>query len=616
MASVRAAFQEIRSWTPAIDARAVEDGSLFVLAGKNFVFDAKGPKSAFGSRIIDEQPLSSGEVPVQHLQVGTRSLVFTESGVFERRPLGMIVETASADESQESTEWFQLLTLDDVGLADQAAYRWTTAYVGYVAYINHQSYGLFKLLGDSAAPFTPVGLDDTPIAIAEASGRMILQTRTMTMYSNADDASDLTPALGGAGFQVTAQRVPGDPMALTSFGDGFAVWTTKGILMAEFVGGTAVFRFDRAQTDQLLLNHMAVCKLASGDALVATEHGLFISSTATAIKPLDEAFNEFLRTEVEKDSDVEYRLDYIKEADLLFVQLVDDSPIYSRTFVYHGPSQRWGDFSEPHLGIIRISAAHGDYGYADREGNIRRFHDFPWNEASDRSLEALDSEIVLGYIKPTEGSPTADVNFELQQIHINARKYQTAGLTPASEDWLYTDSFDSFNVGFYSDDDDYNGHGVDSFDVDYNFADSAENYNLILGSVDLNMMVAGQRDFDLNLMTGLLDYNLTPAGGVSTAYIEDWGTLDMPLASDEDWLMQSSLLNYVDYNMAVRFNMDGVEDEILVEPALALSTTAGDLWTLLTNGHYQRIVLSANRPWQKFHVTALEISVHYAGRIG
>ena len=198
---------------------------------------------------------------------------------------------------------------------------WTQAYVGFGSYVCHPRFGLFKVMATSLESFKPVGIEDSIIAIAESAGRLVIQGKYTTAYSNADDAGDLTPELGGAGFQITRQRVPGDPITVTTFQGGFVVWCTEGVLLAEFVGGDIVFRFDRVITKQFLSHAQGWCQLANGDTLILTTHGLFRSSPSQGLAPLNELFNEYLKDLFKNTNAMMSRVEYFQDYDLKYSTL-------------------------------------------------------------------------------------------------------------------------------------------------------------------------------------------------------------------------------------------------------------------------------------------------------
>ena len=608
MPSTRVAYSQIESWSPAIDVRAVENGNLYVLEGRNFYFDSKGPKSGFGSTLVEPQPIDDSYGPCQSLRVGARTLFFTPKGCYER---------TDAAESQ-GERWRRLATFSDPDDFAMSTLAWTQAYVGFGSYVCHPRFGLFQVMATELKSFKPVGIEDTVLAVAESAGRLIIQGKYTTAYSNSDDAGDLTPELGGAGFQVTRQRVPGDPITVTTFQGGFVVWCTEGVLLAEFVGGDTVFRFDRVITKQFLSHAQGWCQLANGDTLILTTHGLFRSSPSQGLSPLNELFNEYLKDLFKNTNAMMSRVEYFQDYDLIFLSVMDESYQYYQTYVYSVAIEKWGLFSESHRGMIEISSKAGDFGYVDMDGYVHRFADVPFRENQDGTISGLDSEIVIGYLSPTQGAETADANFEVQEILISAREsaVDTTGLI--EEDWNGPDAFVSYNQGFYLHDEDWNNFGLDFYDVNFNDPSPDEDCALPGDSQDFSETIAGQRDFDWN-DSGYLneDWAATPPDGIDTSYIENWGYVADPWPDEyaEDWNGDGAFQNRVDYQIKMICNLDGFEGNLEVEPVRAIEKVASDLWTLYTHGHHHRMIISATQPWENYHVKTLSFTVHYAGQV-
>jgi hypothetical protein len=610
MPTTRIVQPEIQSWTPAIDARAAESGSIFVLNGKNYAFDSKGPKSMFGSTVLQGGSIESDLYNVYYNEQDDRSILFTGEAALEYRH--SIIETD--DSLPTDGYWFKLadLTVEPATSIGQTA--WTHAYVGYSNYSCRPSLGIFKILGDSIEPYAGTVEFDNVIAIAEANGRLIVIDQFTAYWSNSFDAEDMSPALGGAGFQVINESVPGTPIMVTTFQGGFLVWTTGGCLIAEYVGGETVYRFDRVITDQLLYNAAAFTTLASGLTVMMTQQGLYQSSPQAGLTPLSALFNEYLRGVMKENPDVKFRLNYITESDHLYVQLLDAGPFYATTYVYSMGVDKWGTFNRNHKGICRFSSTPGDYGYIDVDGYPHRFHDLPFDETVDGGIEGLNSEIELGYIRPASGSLSADIEFEIQEIVTSAVSTLSVDYVVIEEDWNGDDAFVSFNIGFYNHDEDWNGFGVADFDEDMNAESGDEDYNDGTGDTDLNDSVAGVHDFDWNDAGAPIDWGATPVGGVDTSYIIDWqdGTLNAP---DEDWNGPQAFVNDVSYQLESISNLDGVQEDLSVIPTLAVRKQNMDLWTMFTSGQNHRFIYRATEPWEKFHVKFLATTVSFQGQI-
>lgn len=613
MPSSRIAFAEIESYTPAIDARAAENGSIFVLGGRNYVFDVKGPKSGFGSQIVSGGVIDDGIYPVQSLDVGGRSVVCTHDGVYDRR------WTQIDDESSNpSVEYWNLIGSFDPDVdSNIGRFKWTSAYVGFGGFICHSSHGIKRVLGNSLVDFKPAGLVENPLFIAEANGRLMIVGRFQIQWSNTSDPEDLNPELGGAGFQTLAELVPGNPMGIMSFQGGVIVYTDAGVLLFEYVGNEIVFRPDRIPTQQLLINPNSCCELASGEMLLLTQQGLYRSSATEGMSELTPQFNAFLLDYLAKHSDYSIRLDYIVEKDQLFVQIMDSTAIFVKTFVLTVKLDKWGEFSEEHRGIIRFSKEPGDYGWVDYTGYCHRIDESSFVEQADGSLRGLESEIQLGYIRPANGANHADVMFEIQEVLISARTTRTPSEIQTEEDWNGPNSLVDWDLGFYNYDVDYNNFGVDYYDISYSMPGEDEDWNLGPNEiVDFNETVSGDQDVDYNLdVFQDEDFNETPAGGVDTSDIIDWGNIaQQENAIWEDWNGEESVYNFESYAISITSNIDGHTSLLTTYPELALVNPKRDLWTGFTSGHEHTVQIAANQVDEKFHVTTFAITAHLSGQ--
>jgi hypothetical protein len=592
-----------------VEARAVENGAVFALAGRNYFFDSKGPRSGFSTQVITGGPLPVSSMNFQSVGMGGVSLIFNGLACYKR------VWTVIDPETVEpSIEWWEKIhEFGDVETSGYNRYCWTKAYVSHGSYVCHPLFGIFKYNGDSLIEFNPPGLPENPLAIGEVAGRLIIMGQYAVAWSNSFNADDLTPELGGAGFQVINERVPGNPLALTSYQGGFLTWTDQGVMSSEFIGGEAVFRHDRVITDQLILNPGAWTQMADGSIVLVTQQGLFRSSVSGGLQQMTPIFNEYFRSEIAGKDSYYLQLEYINEHDHLYIQILDGSSEISRTYVLSVSLDKWGEFSESHLGICRWTGESNDYGYVGIDGTCYRFTDSFFSESEDGSLKALGSEIELGYFNPSSGAPYADITFEWQGVLISGIEKRTAAQEASViyEDWGF--NIPAYNIGFYLQDEDWNRFGVADFDEDWNDFGAQEDWNDPGDSIDYNDSVAGARDFDWNNSGPMEDWGATPDGGVDTSYIVDWGLGEEK--PDEDWNADWLWLNRMDYGIEVRCSLDGYEQDNIVTPRLAVEKGASDFFTMMSYGHHHRMVISANQVNQKFHVKTIEITVNSYGRI-
>ena len=410
MVKTRFRIQDIKSYSPAIDVR--NDDSVYVIDGKNYVFTSKGPKSGFGTRLLASGQVIGDPIGIaQSIEMGNRCFVMVRSGIYEL--------------SADGTVWnriYDLTTFQDIPFLPEK--KWTSAYLMNGMYFAHVNHGLLKLTFDGVVPLnqeTTPGLPFEPVAIAETNGRLIVLGRRYVAWSGPSAAEDFAPALGGAGQILLSDRIPGDPMTLAAFQGGFLVWTDQGCLLAEFVGGDLVFRFTRVSTEQLPLDANCVESLPDGSQILCTEQGLYQIKNGQEPVKLVPVFSEFIREFLKHEDGIHARLTYQPETDWLFVQIRDWTNHYVRTFVLSVSIDKWGQFSDRHLGVIKWSADRGAYGYIDLAGVGHKFIDVFNREVTPHAFEGLDSNMVIGYIKPPELHGEIDSLLEMQEIFIGGK---------------------------------------------------------------------------------------------------------------------------------------------------------------------------------------------------
>lgn len=614
MPSTRIAFPEIQSWTPAVEVKASESGSLFVLRGENYMFDSKGPKSFYGTLELGDMQVASGVYPAESITMADRTLVFTNDRIVERRwPYATSLDTEVLNRF-----WFKLADLTTPTAPAPADECWTHAYVGYTNYICHPQHGLLKVADDSVAVYS--GTTDAPedvISIQENNGRLLILSKFLISWSAPFDGDDLTPALGGAGFQVIAELVPGLPRALTTFEGGILVWTDGGVLIGEYTATDSVYRWDRLTTEQLLYAGASWCTLADGSTLVVTKSGLQKVGPTGQIEPIAPAFNEWLREFMKGKSDLVIRPVYLQEEDLLFLQIMDRTGTFNQTPVLSMNIDKWGFFSRDHYGFVRIDNDDYSFGYVDDLGYVREVHNGAYDLDASGNESAIQSWIELGFIRPVEGGSVADTNFEIQEIMTTVNTTRTLTDDSRDEDWNGPNASVSWDIGFYSDIEDWNKYGLLDYSVDWGdeelISGPDEDWNLLPSteSEDYGDSIIGATEYDWNDYGLPEDWGATPVSGVEPVGLIDWSTSGGP---DEDWGGPQASLNQYNYQLEIISDLDGYAGELVVKPAIAIRKPDLDVWTCFSYGHHHRLRFKTNQVGDKFHIRTLALTIHLAGQ--
>lgn len=531
-------FDDIKSWTPAIDPRAITEGTTFVLGGQNYVFDSKGPKSAFASRLLNGgSPL---EVVAPNYNVWSLDgFIFTPN----------IIGGFSQDDSTFVSQF-------EFGTPVQGALvrlPWTRANFGDVTYYCQRSIGILKF--DRATgvftAFDPGVL--TPIAISESNGRLLVLGIDIVAWSGPNDPEDFTPALGGAGFQTLNERIGGNAITLIPLSIGYIIYTTRGGLVGEYIGGDLVFRHVVSENRQIPLSASAVTQLVDGSYVLCTQQGLHLQSYTGEIQSLTPTFNEYIRTIIldSGTAGFQVRLDYIAEEDRLYVQTRDWTNSYNRTYVLALALDKWGEFSELHFGIIRhglaIQPVNAVVGYIDAMGVPHRFMGTGYDrETTPGVYRGLDSEIVLGPVRSPRLLPYADTMQEVQGITLGIR---------SEPNWSEYEEEDL-------------GAEPDSVEDELSLEDSVEDQ-------DSPHLALPQTSFQLELISDLSGFDLK--------HPED---------------------------------VDSESELVLIDsPSLIRESGHAKYYSIVQAGVWHRLRFRATEPGEYFHVTFGEATLSYVGSL-
>lgn len=430
MVTTNISITGLESYQPAVDYR--RSGKIGILSGKNFAWDASGVFSSGASRLVSgTHSLGLSPAIAQSLDLETIMHVAVDDTIWQLNPTsaGSPIGTW-----EEVTELDRLVFPD----SDDVPYnfrKWTTAYLGYEPYAAAYNYGVFRVnaalplptytrLTSVLVPGFPT--DDTPvIAIGETNGRMIYLTELTVYWSGANAPEDLAPALGGAGFQIIAEKIGGTPFAVTPVSMGAIVWTTAGALVMEFIGGDNVFRFWQLSTQALPISSFAITRMPDDDYVLMTRLGLFMFNNMSQPQPITPLFDEFLREYLRNKPNELGHVWYSITDNRLYCSMRNSKQAFVETFTLDIMLDRWGVFSEPHIGFFEYGVSRGQLAYATPKGVAS----FLLSSIDGRKNKedvgnpghytGLSSEIMIGWIRAENLIQHADVVQELQEININ-----------------------------------------------------------------------------------------------------------------------------------------------------------------------------------------------------
>lgn len=634
----------VETLLPSVDHRNA--ARSFVVDGRNFLFDSKGPKSGFTSRMLTPFPLESPH-HVQGLTIQNRTFVMTQDAILAWR-------------TKVPFTWELLYGFNSEISADSDG-PWSALFLEAILYLAHPGRGLFAgalTEGEDQILFQPKTDSTTPGLIlnirgmAVVRGRPILVNDEEIQWGAVGNMENFTPALGGAGLQVLAAFVQGDYLGLSSWQDGFVVWTTGGPVVGEYIGGDSVWHFYPMTNREQPISRRAVHRMTNGNIVFMTRKGLFITNGIGEISPFSPEFNEFFLgyTEREDGQLTEHqfwRLDYDENREILFLAESTDGVHYWRAFVFTPTRDKWGLFSNVAHGFLPFT--NDTYGYVDQEGYChyftptlqikeglpdnslgynrhmprhqkatrtpssslvsRAYVDNPatpttalsppaaaWYENDGQSVKrdypvSLDSWIEIGYVRPQQLQGLVDDVIEIQEMKVSS--------IPSSPSFDPDFRSNHHKTDFYGTEEDWNSLALsladDDITEDCMFIDDDTD------DEDWLIDVGDSEDFNL-LMGGTVVFAIESE--------EDWNLL----SGTEDWGGLASGLNPITYDIEVRASQDGITFDTSI-PQMARFDIAAQSYVGLPSGAFNRIRLSAAAPYQYYWASYISVAIQYQGKL-
>lgn len=638
MAQMRFPVQSIESYMPSVEARMSPDTRI--LAGKNFTWDSRGPKSGFGALQLTPFPLERPR-DVQSIRVEGRSLTFTQDAILSWR-------------DQNPQDW-ELLHMFATEIHPSTRYPWQAIFLSGYLYLAHPLRGFFeaeaftgvsKLWLVPRIPGVSPGIPGLPTGIKgmlNVRGMAILVNDTHITWSSVGNLNDLTPTLGGAGFQRIDGIVAGSYLSLTSYQNGFIVWTTKGAIIAEYIGGNEVWRFDPLISTERPLNAWSVVELSSGASAMLTTHGMFTAPNSPQAWTPD--FNEFFREYVQQQPQKGFffRVEYDFDTETVYVLESEGGPTFNRAFVLKPTLNKWGIFNVDSYGMGQLN--NDDFGYVRHDGIPYIFRDvffreetplpeagldrhkpriqkqmiIPSSTAVSRALtwpnsapeeiqnvsspdwyakehftpsapyqQGMDSFIHVGYLRNNAMNMAADAYAEFNEISIH-----TVNMQPTVPVDFTTQWYEAF---FYPDGEDWNYTGTLVPE------DVAEDWMSLDGEDDW-LSAQGQEDW-LYESSYTLTVDPTPVD-------EDWNVE----GTDEDFGGNAADFPLINFQISIHASQDGITVDDYV-PTLAKFSVGTKEFATMTSGslHYLRFEASEPREW--YAIYGIDLTMGYGGQQG
>lgn len=573
---------DIQGFSPAVEP--TQSKEMFILDGKNYIFDTRGPKSHFGSRFLLPEALMAP----QHFQS------FRVKGRPTDRVFS-IVSTAIMEWDESQGGWVVLYLTPDTTVTP---YRWTWGYLAGQLFFNHPAVGTLVYNFDSRyfAKHNPPGYPQYPIAISVSNGVLGVIDDEFLYWSAPSDGFNFTPQLGGAGAQKISDSINGEPIMLSAYSGGFMTWTTGGIMRSEWNGTSIVFKHRPLETEFRPINSFCLSRLDKDTTLILDQRGLFVTK-GDAPTPYAPLFNEFLLQYIYDNpifaENNNCRLEWDDQTRMLYVSMSSSAlPIYEQAFALYANLDKWGQFSELHYGIgpIRMGGLRPEnaFGYVDAGGRINYW-------ASTGSREVFPTVPPYGdFLYPRIQNPAAQMIDGAWNSSSHAVMYQ---LNPATT---------GGRANFYAPD---SMTGVPPTLTGLNsmirFGLFRPNGDTVTDEMSeiVNVQVRSVKSGDPDTLRE--DYNLIPSGTSDEDYNLLAGTEDFGFAP----------LNYVNHGMTLIGTLDGDSEFMSQDPELVEFNRAGRLYSCSVVGIWHIMELRATEVGESYHPLTFEITATAAGRL-
>jgi len=588
--------KDIQGLLLALDARQVE--KPLIINGKNFLFDAEGPFSGFGTTLSSFINITDPEYfftfKVLDKNNVTIVLYFTETVVYQHDLTSMVFRPL-----------FTYVNDGKIG-------PWSASKVGIKYYFCHRAVGviIFNTDTNNWELHASSDLPPNPQSVTESGGRLVILGDDRAAWSAQEDGEDLNPTPStGAGFQLTS-IVGGDPLLVAKIENGFLSYTTSGIMASVFVGAAGTpFRHYPLSSEFRLFNRFSHAIDENGAHIFLDDKGIYTTSGQNPVD-FDPLFSEFFRNKLVDTlpiTDYVIRFFYDTERVRFYfaISFSEVTPIYTLCYVKAVQVQKWGrlDTLFYAIGYMYISMGTPNqiiYGYISIDGLLCSFTKTPYIE-----ILPISNNIISHFYRVVVQYPIV-IDTDVHNMS------SVVKLVAVDESALVTQDRAS---GWYKDVDLLgtltssviirNLTGLDSEIevglfryIEQRFPDEmGEVLNVSIGA---GFTPVGQEEEDWNIDTGEEDWNVIPGE-------EDWG---LEIANTEIF---NALIAPTNDGSNTLLDVQGAS----LEQTLTLISSAGaqNYYDCHVVGVYHIITLNALVSNETFHLKSLEISGNLAGRI-
>lgn len=588
----------------------------FVIDGKNFLFDVKGPFSAFASSYLSIEKLSTPE-HISFMQVGAETFIIAHDKFFKINSTTMALE----------------FLFDSEGGID-IHYPWFQAYVGGKYYFSNKFAGLIEYDPNTLAftKITNAYLPATIFAICASGGRLIILGDTKIHWSAQDVALDLTPDLAtGAGTQ-SHSLIGGDPLIILPYVRGFLTFTTNGILKSELSGNIAVFRHTGLSTEHKLLTPFTAISTEALGIIFLTTNGLYNTTGEIPViwEPL---FSAYLHTTIIPNADLStpeiFRMFYVPNTQEFYFGIGENihTSGYPKSYVLKLNVEKWGSFDKYTFGIGELSLTSGvnkgkNTVYIDREGYIKLI------ESGSFNVEGVNFNSLYYWPgimdAPVRLDGTTGVTYFPSSIIMRAWDIKNLANND-SPIGIYDigDSNRFIATSFLADLDLTAEVGssifataaqVDMTPKPYNYPSIGMDSYIELGLYGFtDQTFSSQYSMVTDLIVGTDKLDLTSSEEDWNIAIgeEDWNLL----SGEEDWGFGVSTGNL--YSLDLKSTLDGITDTETGTKTLLpfITSPAQAIYKPMNEGIYHSVIIKAEEVGQAYHLAILGFSGTVAGNL-
>lgn len=611
----------VKGLIPAIDRRQAQE--RYVMSGRNFLVNAKGPYSAFSSEDVTYHKIVNPEY-VQTFRVGNNIIMFTSEGAF-----------SYDDMAKRLTP---LYVLDTPAIEE---FPWSSALVGGLYYFVKKGSPLIQhnhttnAWKEITAHIPPV-----PHGVANAGGRLVVVGEDLLSWSEISNGENLNPAEvdKGIGAQSLALIGGGDVLGVFPTANGVLTFTTKGIMRSELIQ-QVLLTFNHYPLSGTLqaINPYVIVSTNDEEVIFLTKTGFYITrgDRPEVYQPL---MSEYFRSTLLKEfgnqlsNPTLIRLTYNADFYWLIVSIAtSEKPYdYDQGFVLYIPMDEWGVFNRSHTGFgemsLNLQINEGfNFGYICARGCLHRFindakvetvnydtHDLYFSQNPVEIAARLDNG---GYIFGTDMrlSVLDETFFSVAGLQERVSVEGVFSLETTVEDW--TEAVETSPIIFTT------NMSMLTRLVEVVWRPYQRQFIGLDSSITVGpfRVTAGERHDELSLLLGLTIGTKATASDVTD--IDDWQLSLIDIIDDwelgpeeiEDWGL--GLLSSSEFDLTVTGSLDSynIFEDQEENPELELETENSKYFTCYNNGIYHILKLETVEVGEFFELQILDLNLIPSG---